>query len=265
MKDGGGEFSEPPTEVDLPEREPPFVSDPVAPLRSDAEIAALVDEGMPLVPHVARAVLLQIGTRLDLDELRGVGHEALFAAARSFDPSRSAFGTYARKKLRWAMLNEVRKVGDARAQRRAHALRAAERVREALEGEPVDADLPASSHARALRAQIAAQAAALAVGLSVRPTTRTEEELDRDVAGRFRAELGLATPEEQLGSAAIEAALRAALPTLLPRQREIIERHYFGGERFDRIATDMGVSKSWLSRLHQQAMNALAKLLADHR
>ena len=49
-----------------------------------------------------------------------------------------------------------------------------------------------------------------------------------------------------------------ALPA---RERALIERHYFGGEPFDEIAKDLGISKSWASRLHTQAIQALAKAL----
>ena len=58
---------------------------------------------------------------------------------------------------------------------------------------------------------------------------------------------------------------KLALSLLPPRQRAIVERHYFGGERFDEIAESLGVSKSWASRLHAQAMAALAERLRNHR
>ena len=44
----------------------------------------------------------------------------------------------------------------------------------------------------------------------------------------------------------------------------VTERNYFGDERFDDIARSLGVSKSWASRLHAQAMRALAERLRDH-
>ena len=40
-----------------------------------------------------------------------------------------------------------------------------------------------------------------------------------------------------------------------------MERHYYGGEPFDVIAADLGISKSWASRLHERAI--LAVKVAD--
>ena len=259
-------LADPPTEVDVPEREPPFIADPVAPARTRAEIEALVAEGMPLVAATARSVTKLIGARIELDELRGPAHEALFDAARTFDPSRSTFGTFARKKIRWAMLNTVRKHEDARARRRAHAVRVAERLREVYAEEAVDAALPESSHAVSLRSQLLAEATAMAVALTVKPRERERSTTDQDAeaVGMMRGQSDVATPEEELQTRSLEAALRACIATLPPRQRAIVERHYFDDEKFERIAEELGVSKSWLSRLHQQAMESLAAMLQDH-
>lgn len=266
---GDGEphvVADPPTEVDLPEREPPYVEDPVAPERTRAEIEALVTEGMSFIEPTARALSRLFGARLDLDELRGPAHEALFDAARTFDPARSSFATFARKKIRWAMLNAIRKHQDARAQRRAHALRVADRLREVYAEEPVDAELPESSHGASLRAKLLAEATAMAVAITVRPRDAAPEQATTsgDASALLRGQAEVATPEQELQSRSLEEALRASLERLPPRQRSIVERHYWGGERFDRIAAELGVSKSWVSRLHQQAMESLTKLLADH-
>jgi len=44
----------------------------------------------------------------------------------------------------------------------------------------------------------------------------------------------------------------------------LIRRHYLEGERFDHVAAELGLSKSWASRLHTRAIGRLTKRLAGH-
>lgn len=248
------ELADPPTEADSPEREPPFAADLEPPPRTALELRALVEEGLPHVVPCARFVARQLGRLADVDELASVGRAALVEAARSYDPSRSSFSTHARKRLRWAMLDSVRRETYGRsAHARAVALRAAERVSDALAAEPPDPHAPEQAHGRRLDAILAAQAAAMAVGLcSQRPAADAAATSEDDA-------------ERALVRARVRQAIERAVERLPERQRELIERHYWGDERFDHIAERLGISKSWASRLHATAMEALAKALRDHR
>lgn len=60
-------------------------------------------------------------------------------------------------------------------------------------------------------------------------------------------------PEMLVASHQLATAV-ASLPT---RERLLVERHYYDGERFDVIARDLGISKSWASRLHDRALRSL--------
>lgn len=269
-------MSDLPTEIDPPEAEPPYMRDPEPPRRAHAELTALVEQGLPLVAPVARQLAKELGRLADADELASVGRAALFDAALAFDEQRGPFGPYARKKLRWAMLDSVRRETQGRdAYGRARALRAAERVVDAIAPAAPDPVLPEAAHARQLGAILAAQAAAMVVGL-----TAPYRDL-RDVTSDTSETLAISSlavprksapppppgpdPEDLVLRHKSSEALVRAIATLPPRQREIVERHYYGEERFDHIAESLGISKSWASRLHAQAMEALAKALRDHR
>ncbi|MEZ4308846.1 MAG: sigma-70 family RNA polymerase sigma factor [Polyangiaceae bacterium] len=69
------------------------------------------------------------------------------------------------------------------------------------------------------------------------------------------------TPEAKLSREELRRDVRSAIEELPERQRALVRRHYFGGESFEAIAGDLGVSKSWASRLHAQAMAQLAEAL----
>lgn len=268
VEDEAVELSDLATEIDSPENEPPFFQSPRAPARDEREVRALVEQGLPHIAAIARSVQLQVGLSLDRDELVSAGQLALLDAARSFDPERSSFAHFARRKMRWAMFNAVRKLGDNRAARRAHALRVAERVREAMANEPVDSAQSEASHANNLRRQLMAEAAAMALAFTAKPKDPPLGNPSAEgAADAPESSWGgpAATPEEELAKATFSRDAKLALGLLPPRQRAIVERHYFGGERFDEIAESLGVSKSWASRLHAQAMAVLAERLRNHR
>jgi RNA polymerase sigma factor for flagellar operon FliA len=56
-------------------------------------------------------------------------------------------------------------------------------------------------------------------------------------------------------------AVEAAIEDLPEDEATLIRRHYFNGERFDHVAGELGLSKSWASRLHTRAVRRLSKRL----
>ena len=67
------------------------------------------------------------------------------------------------------------------------------------------------------------------------------------------------SPEEVTARAQVTASVRGALSDLPERERALVERHYYGGEAFEAIAEDLGISKSWASRLHERAVQAVQR------
>ena len=261
----GDGIADPPTEVDplgavaLHEDSPP-----PPPPKDKAEIEALVLEAWPAVAGVASRLARQLGVLGEVDELEAAGKAALVEIAQDFDPSRGPLMPFARARLRWAMLDSVRRETHGRMfSARAYALAAAERVTRASLDGPPDPSLPESSHALRLRGVIAAQAAAMVTALAA-PFADEPTSTGEHVAARPARGVREPGPEELVARARQARALRDAVATLEPRARAIIERHYFGEERFDHIAQSLGVSKSWLSRLHAQALEQLAEVLKDH-
>jgi RNA polymerase sigma factor for flagellar operon FliA len=253
-------FDDAPTEADSPEDEPAYAADPPLPTRSESEVRALVEEGLPFVSQVANLVARQLGRIADREELEGVGRLELVAIARSFDPARASFPGYARTKLRWAMLDSVRRETHGRAfAAKARALVAAERVADGATREPPDPHGTEAAHAARLRAVFAAQAAAMALALAAPYEAAPRN--DAEEGAPSPPDLASPSPEDALSLRRQAERIRAAIVDLPPRQRALVERHYFGDERFDLIAESLGVSKSWASRLHAQALEQLASKL----
>jgi RNA polymerase sigma factor for flagellar operon FliA len=87
----------------------------------------------------------------------------------------------------------------------------------------------------------------LALGAFVRPHG------DEDTPGP--------SPEDAVASAEVARVVRAAVRRLPWRERSLLYGHYFGGRTLDDAARKMGISKSWGSRLHKQALKALRREL----
>lgn len=190
-----------------------------------------------------------------MEELLSYGQVALLEAARTHDERRRPFVEYATMKMRWAMLDGARReTSNRRVAARCRALEASDRVlederqRRVEEGASVEPQTEEDARGR-LRQMLAAQAAALAVGLSAEP-----EAVER-------AEDPSEGPEALALRKSVSQRLRRAVAELPERERVLVERHYFGGERFDVIAGSLGLSKSWASRLHARAIRSLGSCL----
>jgi RNA polymerase sigma factor for flagellar operon FliA len=210
---------------------------------------------MPVLQNVAKRIARRLGRRIPLDDLIALGHPALLNVARTYDPSRSTFAAYASVKIKWAIFDGIRRETRWRSvAARAGALAASARF---AEGRSADDDAETAptqeAHAARLGELLAGHAAAMALGLVAS---------HGDVAAVPDAS---ESPEERAVRAELVHAMRAAVSSLPERERILIERHYFGDERFDLIAQDLGISKSWASRLHAQALVRLNELLgAEH-
>ena len=215
-----------------------------------------IAEYRPLVERIARRVRAELDLNCDLEDLVAFGYRGLVEARGRFDPSRGAqFKTFAFYRIRGAVLDGVREM--AYMPRRAYArLRAAEAADLVLEhrgeaqqaaGAAATASSPGS---RAAAAAIDETLAQLTAGFVLAAVGQGEDD-------------GPADPEERLMGSAEAARVRAALAVLPERERRLVDGFYFEGKRFDAVAAELGISKSWASRLHSKALALLKDALSD--
>ncbi len=231
--------------VDAPSREKPPPDSPA--------VLALVAEGLPLVDILARQLRRQCGAYVHLDDLTSQGREALLAAARSFDPDRGVrFSHWAHLRIRGGMLDGVRSSTNVprRVYRKLRALQVADRVHENAAEELAAA--PAGT-AEAADAKLTDQlgTAAMAMALAFLSVARGEHVSHAVDPG--------ATPEEAFGNAELRLRVREAIAERPEAERRLIERHYFDEVTFDEAARELGLSKSWASRLHARAVQGIAE------
>ena len=221
------------------------------------EVLARLTEGLDLVDMLARQLRRQFGSYVQYEDLVSQGREALLAAARSFDPERGlVFRRWANLRIRGAMIDSVRASGNLprRVYRKLRAVQAADRVHEAAAEEQGAAPPKTPEEAdSALADQLGTAAMALAIGfLRMRSGDAVDDALDTG-----------ATPEEKVGQAEIIEAIRAAIAERPDAERHLLQRHYFDDVNFDEAARELGLSKSWASRLHARAIEGLAKTLRN--
>ena len=231
--------------------------------KDSPEVLERFSSALGLVDIIARQVLRTLGGAADLDDLLSYGREGLWDAARRFDDSRGVpFRGYANFRVRGAIIDGVR--SSSRLSRRTHerlnGLQAAARVSEGA-FEDLSAPRPPGSGSAeaelALSEHLAAMATAMAAGL-IAPTAHG------DAGERTLVDLG-DNPEQAYGQAQLLALIRSAIAELPPEEAELVRRHYLEGARFDHVAEELGLSKSWASRLHTRALTRLAKRLRSLR
>jgi RNA polymerase sigma factor for flagellar operon FliA len=228
--------------------------------KSDSpEVLERFSSGLGLVDIVARQIVRTLGGAAELDELVSFGREGLWDAARRFDPARGVpFRGYANFRVRGAIIDGVR--SSARLSRRTHerlnGLQAAARVSEGAHEDLAAPRAPGSGPAEAEQAlgdHLAAMATAMAAGL-IAPTAHGDDGERTLVATNE-------DPEEAYGSAQLREVIQGAIGELPHEEAELVRRHYLEGARFDHVAEELGLSKSWASRLHTRALTRLAKRL----
>jgi RNA polymerase sigma factor for flagellar operon FliA len=200
------------------------------------EVLERVRDGLALVDRVAKGFACALGSSVEIEDWVGYGRMGLLAAARAFDPNRGpSFEGYATIRVRGAIWDAAR-------------AEAASRVR----GSTADTSTAETGVARSrgLRnlCELLAETSTLAT-FGVLDSTRQEGALG--VAG--------SDPERDLSNAQLVALVARWVRDLPHGEAELVWRHYFEDESLDRIGQDLGISKSWASRLHHRALKRLSR------
>lgn len=205
------------------------------------EVLAWFREGLELVEIHARTLARRVGSGgATLDDLRGFGREGLLDAARAFDEHRGVpFERWASMRIRNAVIDGIRSWG-------ATAARARRRLR---------------------RLAVAGSDETLQAGSPAPGASEFEESTDglRLVASPTEVPVGIGdgleahpvTPEELLVKAQLESTVRTIVAGLPKRERALIERTYFEGQKLEQAAASMGVTRPWARRVHDRAIERI--------
>lgn len=211
---------------------------------SPTERWKIVENHRQLIYAIARELRCSYNTPAGLDDLFGYGCIGLLDAADRFRPDRGiAFRHYAYARIRGAMIDGLRKEG-----------------------------WQSRRHYEAERAE--ARAAARAANGDTSTTEQAVREVGEpprvvDEPSRFAAaplltsELDETFPVEAQLDVDDLIDLRRGLARLPHLERSVLERYYLTDCTHQEIANELGIDRSWVTKLHTRGLDLLKRFMSD--
>jgi len=220
---------------------------------SETERSRLVDENLAYVRALAAQIKEQLPAEIEYEELVAYGTQGLLEAAQRFDPRGGAtFSTYAYYRIRGAIFDGLRQMGwlpraayRHRNEEKASSYLAAIADRDGAESQ-AGMEINLEAEVQSLSDALAGVATIFVTSLAA-----TDREFAHDGPG----------PDQKLDEVRQERRVRDALATLPDKERRLLELHYFGQKSLQEAGAELGLSKSWASRLHARAVDLLRAAL----
>jgi RNA polymerase sigma factor for flagellar operon FliA len=217
----------------------------------------LVESHLELSRRAAAAIYPRVRGYIEFDELMALANAGLAEAASRFDPGRGVpFATFAWYRVQGSIVDGLRRATalPRRAWARLVALRAASDYLE-NRGERAAAAIQRGAPAPTGAAALAALRDSMS---AIRTMYLTSLEAMRD-EGFEPGET--AAVREQMETRVLASQLRQALERLPERERALMKKHYWEGKNLLEAGAELGMSKSWASRLHAQAVERLRAIV----
>ncbi len=226
--------------------------------------ASLVEQYVPLVKNVVGRLAMTLPPHVDGEDLYSAGLTGLLNAIRQFDPSAgTSFETYARLRIRGAVLDELRRMDwvprsvHTKARKLQHAMSQLEQKKGRV---PTDAEV-----ARQLRIPLEEYHRWLE---ETRPTTFVclDAAFHSEHDDSINQHDSLADPRQENP---VEGTFRRELAKLiadrlkqLPEmQRKVLALYYFEDLRLREIAEVFGLTESRICQIHAQAIHSIKSYL----
>lgn len=212
----------------------------------------LIEKHKPIVYFLAKKISQSLPFSTDIEDLVAYGQLGLVEASERFDPSRgNNFSTFAHYRIRGAIYDGLREMGVIS---RSRVHRFAAHANDVLMTEVDDS--------------------------SIEPGTKVEDEI-KSVETLIDALIPiyfLSLDDEESREVEDESALtsadfetrdliskvRATIDELDAEESELLKKLYFQNVLMKDLATQMGVTKSWVSRLHARAIKHLQSALTKN-
>jgi RNA polymerase sigma factor for flagellar operon FliA len=216
----------------------------------------LIEQYTPFVRGIAAKVKKGLAKNIEFDDLIAYGMAGLLEAAERYDPKVGAnFMTFSYYRVRGAIYDGLRGMGWV-SRTEYQKIRFEERATQYLENmasrEVVGGDTNKSVEDNI--EELANQVSQL-VTIYV---TSLEAMEDLQVEDKERMPL-----DERFADVEMKAHVREAMKRLPEADREIIQLYYFKELSLQEVGNSLGLSKSWTSRRHAQAIDRLTRILQE--
>lgn len=216
-----------------------------------AEVTRLIEANVPYAHALAAEVVRKLPPDLERKDIEGWAELGLVEAANAFDPTRGVqFKTFAYYRIRGAIYDGLRKMGwypKAQYQQMRFEMAANEYMRDASAEPPVAAS--AEAQLQDLKETTGNLMACYMLSLDALP----EEPADQKQV----------SAEEAVVQAEQKRNIRWLLSKLPEINRTVLEGFYFGGLTLDQIGSKLGLSRSWVCRLHAKSLAMLRKQMTE--
>jgi RNA polymerase sigma factor FliA len=221
---------------------------------------ALVVKYLPLVSSAVARLAMTLPDHVDRDDLQSVGLIGLLQALRNFDPTcGTSFETYARMRVRGAMLDELRRMDWAprSVHEKARKIQAALlQLEQQLGKTPTDAQM-----AKALKISVAdyvsllneVKPAAFVCLDALNSTDENDGGSLYEIIGNEAAE----NPVEETSQHELKKVIFARLKELPPIQQKVLALYYIEDMHLREIAEAFGLTESRICQIHAQAILAI--------
>jgi RNA polymerase sigma factor for flagellar operon FliA len=220
----------------------------------------LVEAHLDLVRRAAAAIHPRVSGHVELDELIALGNAGLVEAAQRFDATRGIpFRQYAWYRVQGAIIDGLRRATTLprRVWSKLVALRAASDYLEHRAEREVGARAHGGEATDTVSTLAKVQDAIHAVRTMYVVSLEAQRDAGLDVAAPSH------DPSDAIDTHRLGRKLADAIAQLPDKQRELMTKHYWEGKNLLEAGAELGISKSWASRLHAQAVERLREMIGD--
>jgi RNA polymerase sigma factor FliA len=226
----------------------------------------LIENYLPLVRQIAVSIIRKLRPGVDLDDLISDGTFGLMRAVEQFDPGRGVkFETYATPVVRGAIYNGLRALDwmPERTRGKARALQRAMEKFTVLYGRPgTEEELAEELKMSTSEVYELITDLGCVYLLSLdQPFPSSGDDENASILDIIEDKEGT-DPSIEIEFIEQREILKNVVDGLGERERILIQRHYYEGISFDKIAQEMGVSKQRISQIHSRAVRRLRDQLA---
>lgn len=202
----------------------------------------------------------RVRDHVEFDELVALANAGLAEAATRYDPTKGAsFNTFAWYRVHGAIIDGIRRSTNLprRVWAKLVALRAASEYLEHRGERDQGAAQKGVAPASGPDALAAVKEAMSAIRTMYVTSLETLQEKGFDPSGEPP------TVADNIDTTRLGAKIREAIEALPEKERALVKKHYWEGKNLLEAGAELGISKSWASRLHAQAVDRLRKLVDD--
>jgi len=229
----------------------PVPGSPEPAAAASPEVTRLIEANVSYAHALAAEVVRKLPPDLERKDIQGWAELGLVEAANAFDASRGVqFKTFAYYRIRGAIYDGLRKMGwypKSQYQQMRFEMAANEYMKDASAEPPVAGS--AEAQLQDLKETTGNIMTCYMLSLEAMP----EEPADQKQV----------SAEDMVVQAEQKRNVRWLLAKLPEINRAVLEGFYFGGLTLDQIGAKLGLSRSWVCRLHAKSLAMLRKQMAD--